>query len=447
MGLKLYNTFNAKLEDFLPRGDIVRIYTCGLTVQSAPHVGHMRAYIVRDILIRWLEYSGHKVKTVENFTDIDDKIIAKQKELNKDWRVIGEENISKYLQACDKLNIRRADIYPRASQHVEEIIELIQKLIAKGYAYEKEGDVYFKVRSFSDYGRLSKKSIDELISGARIEPTEHKHDPLDFALWKAAKPGEPYWISPWGKGRPGWHIECSAMSMRYLGESFDIHMGGEDLIFPHHENEIAQASAATGKEFAHYWLHNGWVTLSGEKMAKSTGHYFLIEDLLREYRPNVIRLYLLKTQYRNQIEFSRERLDEANSAYDRIKIYLDKQKELPGEFEPLMLEEFTAAMNDDLNTPRALAVIFDLVTKGHETSEPALAASVKHYLKVLGFKDETGKKDDLSPKLVQTIIDIRNELRKEKNYRLSDEIRKKLSDIGVILDDTKESSSYRLEEK
>jgi len=488
LGLRLYNTLTRKIEDFKAEKDIVRIYTCGLTVQGPPHLGHMRAYVVRDILVRWLEHTGFKVKTLENFTDIDDKIIEKQKQLNKDWRIIAQENISKYLDAVDRLNIKRAEFYPRASQHIAEITALVQTLLDKGYAYEKRGDVYFRVRKFSDYGKLSKKSIDELMSGARILPTEHKEDPLDFALWKAAKPGEPYWLSPWGKGRPGWHIECSAMAMHYLGETFDIHMGGEDLIFPHHENEIAQSEAATGRKFAHFWLHNGWVTLGGEKMAKSTGHYFLIEDVLRDYAPNVIRLYLLKTQYRNQIEFSKERLDEARSAYLRIQAYTHGFRNVVGTEKPLMSKEFTEAMNDDLNTPKALGILYDLVAKGYEEDDVEIAASVASYLDILGFEKDipiepfsevmgilrdvidklkTEKKmdmldtvkddflnimnkikdiNDAFPSATNLLLDIRNRFREKKNYEFADYIRKRLIEIGIqIYDKEANVSTYRVE--
>lgn len=447
MGLRLYNTLTRKTEEFKPRGDTVGIYTCGLTVQGPPHVGHIRSAITRDILIRWLEYSGYTVKSIENFTDIDDKIIEKQRKNKEDWRIIAHRHIEKYLRACDILNIKRATFYPWASQHMEEIIVLVKKLIDKSFAYEKKGDVYFRVRKFPNYGRLSKKSIDELISGARIAPAESKEDPLDFALWKAAKPDEPSWLSPWGKGRPGWHIECSAMSMHYLGESFDIHTGGEDLIFPHHENEIAQSVAATGKEYVRYWMHNGWVTLGGEKMAKSTGHYFLIEDVLKNYSPNVIRLYLLKTQYRNQIEFSKDRLDEAKAAYSRIKISVEEFKELPEKIEPLMLGEFTEAMNDDLNTPKALGKIYDLVKKGHEKKSVEIAASIKYYLAVLGFREEVESSGELSYQLIDIILHIRNKLRNEKKYDLADEIRTDLENLGIKLADTKGVSLHRLEDK
>lgn len=488
MDLRLHNTFSNKVEDFKPIGDRVGIYTCGLTVQGPPHLGHIRAAVSRDILIRWLLHSGYKVIALENFTDIDDKIIEKQNEQKRDWRIIAEENIAKYMKACDELNIIRANVYPKASQHIEEIIELVSRLVKKGFAYEKGGDVYFKVRQFPDYGKLSKKSIDDLISGARCALTELKDDPLDFALWKAAKSGEPYWDSPWGKGRPGWHIECSAMSMHYLGETFDIHTGGEDLIFPHHENEIAQSECATGKKFARYWLHNGWVTLGGEKMAKSTGHYFLIEDILKDYRPNIIRLYLLKTQYRHQIEFSRERLDEAKAAYLRIQTYIHGFEKLAETTEPLNLKEFTAAMDDDLNTPMALGIIFDLIKQGYEKESPDIAASVVFYLNILGFTQDEPEQpidevmevlrevkaklkpekstllnaaaqdlwnqlesikssNEFFPNIVNVLLGIRNRLRKEKDYELADFIRERLAQKGIQIFDKGDTSTFRVEVK
>lgn len=448
MGLKLYNTLSQRLEEFRPIDDQVRIYSCGLTVQGPPHVGHIRAAITRDILRRWLEFLGYKVKSIENFTDVDDKIIARQYELNSDWRIIAEENIQKYLQICDYLNILKPHHYPRASQHIEEIIELIQRLFDKGLAYEKGGDVYYRVRNFPGYGKLSKKSIDELEVGARIEPTELKEDPLDFALWKSAKPQEPYWVSPWGKGRPGWHIECSAMSMHYLGETFDIHTGGADLIFPHHENEIAQSEGATGKEFVHYWLHNGMVNITGEKMSKSTGRYFLMEDIIKDYSANVIRLFLLKTHYRSPIEFAKERLDEAKSAYARIENFLIRFPERRNGVKYQALEEFVEALNDDLNTPKALGIIFDLVRKGYETNEPDIAESVRHYLKILGFREEKNRSEDaLIPKLIELVLDVRSQLRQNKHYSLADEIRNKMKELGIIIDDQKDQSIYRWEVK
>ncbi|KPK64021.1 hypothetical protein AMJ83_04170 [candidate division WOR_3 bacterium SM23_42] len=492
MALKLYNTLSGRLEKFVPLGDTVRIYTCGLTVQSEPHVGHIRAALVRDILMRWLNHLDYKVVALENFTDVDDKIIEKQKEFQKDWRLIAQEHIDTYLWSCDKLNIKRANFYPRASQHMEEIISLVQRLVEKGYAYEKNGDVYFRVRKFPDYGKLSKKSIDDLMAGARIAPTELKEDPLDFALWKAAKPDEPFWLSPWGKGRPGWHIECSAMSMHHLGDTFDIHTGGEDLVFPHHENEIAQSMAATGKHFAKYWLHNGWVTLTGEKMSKSTGHYSPVVEVLGRYSGNVIRMYMLKTHYRKQLEYAEARLDEARAAYATIKTYLDKHEEMPELAEPLMLSEFTEAMDDDLNTSRALGIIYELIKKGHETDNPEITASVKYYFSLLGFVVEekavlepyaevitimrdveeklhkekekdilndikidfyervTKMKDvrELSNRIIGLLLDIRNRFRKEKKYDFADYIRQRLMDNGIVIDDESiDKSTFRLEAK
>ena len=494
MALTLYNTLSRKQEVFRPLGDEVRIYTCGLTVQSEPHVGHIRAALVRDILMRWLGHLGYEVMALENFTDVDDKIIEKQKELKLDWRVIAQRHIDTYLWACDKLNVQRAAFYPRASQHIEEIIDLVEKLIKKGFAYEKKGDVYFRVRRFPDYGKLSKKSIDDLMAGARIEPTESKDDPLDFALWKAAKTGEPYWLSPWGKGRPGWHIECSAMSMRYLGETFDIHTGGEDLVFPHHENEIAQSMAATGKPFARFWLHNGWVTLTGEKMSKSTGHYSPIKEVLKEYSPNVVRMFMLKTHYRKQLEYATERLDEARAAYATIRSFIDRFGEIQERTKPLMLDEFSAAMDDDLNTSKALGVIYELINKGYQGDGEEYAASVMAYCTLLGFDlgrkrdeseepiealtnivvdvkkkllkdkrndlldaiehDESGmleglkNKSDLYPRLIELLLGIRNRFRREKDYESADFIRNLLLEQRITIDDQGlDKSTFRVEVK
>ena len=496
MALRLHNTLSGKIEDFTPLTETVRIYTCGLTVQSEPHVGHIRAAMVRDILMRWLRFSGHKVMALENFTDVDDKIIEKQKELRKDWRVIAQEHIDTYMWACDQLNIERASFYPKASQHIEEIINLVELLVQKGFAYEKEGDVYFRVRKFPDYGKLSKKSIDDLMAGARIAPTESKDDPLDFALWKAAKKDEPYWLSPWGKGRPGWHIECSAMSMRYLGETFDIHTGGEDLVFPHHENEIAQSSAATGKPFARYWVHNGWVTLTGEKMSKSTGHYSPIKDVLKRYSANVVRMFMLKTHYRKQLAYDDERLDEARAALATIKTYLDNAANKYGDLskveEPTMLEEFSAAMDDDLNTSKALGVIYELIRKGNEADSVEVAASVQYFYSLLGFvvrkeasevphreimeilvdvqqKLQSEKRNDMVQYLksdffdrivsirnteqlftgaLNVLLDLRNRFRKEKNYEFADYIRERLLKHNIVIDDQGiDKSTFRMEVK
>ena len=379
MSLKLTNTLTGRAEEFKPLSGTVGIYTCGMTVQDQPHVGHMRAYVTSDILRRYLEFSGYKVMALQNVTDIDDKIIARSQEEKTDYRIIAERYHQEYLDVADRMNILRPNVFPRATQHIQEMIELIERLVAKGVAYESGGDVYFEVAKFPDYGKLSKKKVEDLIAGHRVALGELKRSPADFALWKAAKPDEPYWHSPWGKGRPGWHIECSAMSMHYLGDTFDIHMGGEDTVFPHHENEIAQSEAATGKPFARFWIHNAHLNLTGEKMSKSTKHFYAARDILDKYSANAVRLYFLKAHYRSPIEFSHERLDEAEAAWTRIDNFLKRATgtDAKPDFAP-----FKAAMDDDLNTPQTLGLIFDAVAAGD-------AARIQGYLAALGFTTET----------------------------------------------------------
>ncbi|HEU4928862.1 MAG TPA: cysteine--tRNA ligase, partial [Candidatus Krumholzibacteria bacterium] len=312
MPLRVYDTLKQKKSDFVPiQPGKVGMYVCGMTVQDKPHMGHMLAFVSGDMIRRYLMYLGYDVAYVQNFTDIDDKIIDRANKEGVDYRVVVERNIEAYHRIARELNILPATHYPYATHHIPEIIAMVEKLIAKGHAYAVAGDVYFRVRTKPDYGKLSKRDIDDLISGARVEVGEKKEDPLDFALWKASKPGEPYWESPWGHGRPGWHIECSAMSVKILGETIDFHGGGEDLIFPHHENELAQSECATGKEFVRAWMHNGLLNLRGQKMSKSTGHFFGMEDVLKEFRGEVVRFYLLSTHFRSQMEYSRERLENA----------------------------------------------------------------------------------------------------------------------------------------
>jgi cysteinyl-tRNA synthetase len=301
MALRVYDTLKSRKQDFEPvREGKIGMYFCGMTVQDKPHMGHMFAFVAGDMIRRYLEYKGYEVTYIQNFTDIDDKILAKAAEQGVDYRVIAEKNIEAYFRAAEALNIKKATLYPLATEHITEIIDLIQVLADKGLAYPAGGDVYYRVRAFKSYGKLSKRNIDDLKSGARIEVGEAKEDPLDFALWKGAVPPEPGWDSPWGRGRPGWHIECSAMSMKYLGRTLDFHGGGEDLIFPHHENELAQSEGATGEAFVHYWLHNGLLNLRGEKMSKSTGHFFAMEDVLKDYQGSVVRFYLLTSHFRSQ---------------------------------------------------------------------------------------------------------------------------------------------------
>jgi cysteinyl-tRNA synthetase len=375
MSLKLTNTLTGRAEEFRPLSGTVGIYTCGMTVQDRPHVGHMRAYVTSDVLRRYLEFSGYKVFAVQNVTDIDDKIIARSHEEKTDYQVIAQRYHQEYLDVAKTMNIKPPDVFPRASEHIQEMIELIERLVEKGVAYESGGDVYFEVAKFPNYGKLSKKKVEDLIAGHRVAPGELKRSPADFALWKAAKPDEPYWPSPWGNGRPGWHIECSAMAMHYLGETFDIHMGGEDTIFPHHENEIAQSEAATGKPFARFWIHNAHINLRGEKMSKSTKHFLAARDILEKYSPNVLRLYLLQAHYRSPLEFSFELLDAATSAWTRIEDFLKRAG--AAETEP-DLAPLRAAMDDDLNTPHVLGQVFDAVAAGD-------AARVRAYLLALNF--------------------------------------------------------------
>ena len=429
MSLKLTNTLTGRSEEFIPLSGTVGIYACGMTVQDRPHVGHMRAYITSDILRRYLEFTGHKVLALQNVTDIDDKIVVRSLEEKTDCRVIAERYHQEYLDVADRMNIKRPNIFPRATQHIQEMIELTERLVAKGIAYQSGGDVYFEVARFPDYGKLSKKKLEDLIAGHRVALGELKRSPADFALWKAAKPGEPYWHSPWGKGRPGWHIECSAMAMHYLGETFDIHMGGEDTIFPHHENEIAQSEAATGKPFARFWIHNAHLNLTGEKMSKSTKHFYAARDILDKYSPNALRLYFLKAHYRSPIEFSYERLDEAEAAWTRIENFLKRAGTAATEPD---LAPLRAAMDDDLNTPHALGLVFDAVSAGD-------VGRVAGYLGVLGFPiaRTPGPSDgDDARTRAEGLLVQRQQARRNKDYALADKLRAQLADMGFIVEDT-----------
>jgi cysteinyl-tRNA synthetase len=468
--LSLTNTLTQQKEPFIPISEPVRIYVCGMTVQDQPHMGHMRAYITADILRRYLKFSNLKTLMVQNFTDIDDKIIERAKNENRDYRIIAEGFIQEYFEVADKLNIERAEIYPRATQHIQEIIVLVNRLVDKGLAYESNGDVYYDVTKFIDYGKLSKKKLDGLIAGARILPGEKKRGPMDFVLWKASKEGEPWWLSPWGKGRPGWHTECSAMGMHYLGETFDIHMGGEDLIFPHHENEIAQSEGTTGKPFVNYWIHNAMLNLTGEKMSKSTKHYYAAKDVLAKYSANSIRLYFLQAHYRSQVEFNFERLDAAESAFARIDDFLRQAEAKIGKIEPnpenTDTTEFRAAMDDDLNTPKVAAMIFDLTTTGFAQIEAKDLENLKNtytqiylYLKILGFKPTGQERTTLSIvggtqvsykidfKDIPTpeekyFADARNLARNSKEFDIADLIREGFVEVGLELKDTPEGTQF-----
>lgn len=453
------NTLTQQKEPFTPIADPVRIYVCGMTVQDRPHMGHMRAYVTADILNRYLKFSGYNTYLIQNVTDIDDKVIIRAKEENKDYRKIADQFNAEYLAVIDTLNIERADYYPRATQHIQEIIELVKQLIDKGLAYSANGDVYYDVTKFIDYGKLSKKRLDGLIAGARISPGEKKRGPMDFTLWKTSKEGEPWWQSPWGNGRPGWHTECSAMGMHYLGETFDIHMGGEDLIFPHHENEIAQSEGVTGKPFVNYWIHNAMLNLTGEKMAKSTKHYYAAKDVLDKYSANSIRLYFLQAHYRSQVEFNFERLDVAENAFSRIADFLRQAEAKIGRIdvrpEDIDTTEFRAAMDDDLNTPKVVGMIFDMTTKGFtqlaDTENlKTTYAQIALFMQTLGFKL---KDERMTPKTTGTqeiqvtfepekeFIEARDLARKLREFEIADAIRDGFAELGFELKDSSEGTN------
>jgi len=475
MALKVYNTFKQKKVEFQPVTEgKTGIYFCGMTVQDKPHMGHMLAFVSGDMVRRYLEYCGYEVTYVQNFTDIDDKIIDKAAEEGVDYREVAQRNIDAYFESADSLNIKPATVYPYATQHIGEIIDLIRRLEEKGHAYKAGNDVYFRVRTMRDYGKLSKRNIDDLQSGARIEVGEQKEDPLDFALWKGSEPPAPGWDSPWGRGRPGWHIECSAMSMKYLGETFDFHGGGEDLIFPHHENEIAQSEGATEKPFVNFWIHNGLLNLRGEKMSKSTGHFFAMEDVLGEYAGEVVRFYLLSTHFRSQSEFSRDRLEEAKRGFERltnacvsIGEHLGRLGDKPGVSTPAgtrlreaaatAKEKFIAAMDDDFNSAGAIGQLFDLIKSYNvllDESGPALTQdrealeaaqrTIEEFDSILGlFRDGFPTGADDIPAEILAMVDDRQKARKNKEFQRADELRDAVLAAGYTIEDTPEGPRVR----
>ena len=459
----IYNTMTRKKELFVPLQEgKVSMYACGPTVYNFFHIGNARPFIVFDTLRRYLEYRGYKVTFVQNFTDIDDKMIRRANEEGITVKELGDRFIKEYYADADALGVKRATVNPRATEHIQDIIDLVQTLVEKGHAYPTpNGDVYFSVRSWPGYGKLSGQNIDDLENGARVDPTEEKQDPLDFALWKGQKPGEPAWPSPWGMGRPGWHIECSAMSMSILGQSFDIHGGGQDLIFPHHENEIAQSEAATGKPFAHYWMHNGFINVDNQKMSKSLGNFFTVRDIAKEYDLDVVRLFMLSVQYRNPINFSRDLIQQAAVALQRLRTALDRLKEAPVAEEPAEDEQafldnlegyrarFNEAMDDDLNTADALGVLFDLARAANTfvsvpRTKSAVEAVTKTYtelMDVLGLMPR--KTGEEFPAEVLALLDERQEARKAKNYARADEIRDQLKSLGYAIEDSRQGAKLK----
>lgn len=454
----IYNTLTRKKEEFVPlKGRKVNIYTCGPTVYDFFHVGNARVFITFDMVRNYLKFRGYDVTFVQNFTDIDDKMINRANEEGITVKELGERFIGEYFKDADALGVTRADAHPRATEHIGEIVDLIKILVEKGYAYEVNGDVYYETRKFKDYGKLSHQNIDELEAGARIEPGEKKKDPMDFVLWKAQKPEEPAWDSPWGKGRPGWHIECSIMAMKYLGETIDIHGGGPDLIFPHHENEIAQSEAATGKPFSQFFMHIGYLNINNQKMSKSLGNFFTVRDILKTYDPEVLRFFMLSSHYRSPINFSQDLMGQAKSSLERLynalysmehleKVTLDKDLTEDREYlNSLQVNkhEFIKAMDDDFNTADAIASLFDIVREYNmsidENSSRKLIIQTKEMLlnlgSVLGFFRKFTEKTLLDEEIEQKITE-RQQARKDKNYALADKIRDELKAQGIILEDT-----------
>ncbi|AKI98265.1 cysteine--tRNA ligase [Kosmotoga pacifica] len=457
--MRITNTLTGKKEEFIPQKEgEVRIYVCGPTVYNFVHLGNSRPAITFDAFRRYLEYRGYKVILTQNFTDIDDKIIVKAIEEGVNATEIAERYIVQYWKDSMALGIRPANFHPRTTHYVDEIIEFIQDLIAKGYAYVADGDVYFDVSAFDDYGRLSGRKLEELIVGARIQPGEKKKSPEDFALWKAAKENEPYWESPWGKGRPGWHIECSVMSTCILGETFDIHAGGSDLIFPHHENERAQSEARYGKTFARYWMHNGMMRFAGSKMSKSLGNFITIKEAVRKYGKDAVRYFIFSKHYRSPIDYSEEMLQETKTAVSRgNKILNDFEANLDESHpfarkSPWMEEkiaEFTEYLDDDFNTPKALSLIFELINEIVNSTDEQRKFEAYHLVRnefgpVLGLFDIPESQSFDLDGLVQILIDLRGQFRKEKNFEKSDEIRDRLMNLGIKLMDTPEGTKWTL---
>jgi cysteinyl-tRNA synthetase len=470
--LKVYNTMTKQKDEFKPfkKGE-VSIYVCGVTPYNHPHIGNARPFVTWDVIKRYLRKCGYNVKHVQNFTDIDDKIIRTANSEGVKWSDISTRYIDAYFEVMDKLNVQRADIYPKVSEHIPDIIAMIQTLVDKGYAYPMDGDVYFSVEKFAGYGKLSGRKLEDMQAGARIEVDDRKHNPIDFALWKAAKTGEPAWESPWGSGRPGWHIECSTMSLKYLGETFDFHGGGSDLIFPHHENEIAQSQACCGHDdsFARYWLHNGFITINQEKMSKSLNNFFTVKDILEKYPAEVLRFFIIETHYRSPLDFSDERLKESQTSLNRLNTAMENVYELakqkPGQVSAASKalveaalqakKDFYEAMDDDFNTALALSYMFALakeiniyyhaVTTGeieHAVEDFAQAKAVyEDMADILGIlvadgskitEEDTGMVEDL----MKLIIELRQQARASKDWATADKIRDDLKAIGVTLEDS-----------
>ncbi|MEW6054774.1 MAG: cysteine--tRNA ligase [Nitrospirota bacterium] len=481
--MKIYNTFTGKKEIFTPLvPGRVTIYACGVTVYDYCHIGHARSAIIFDVIRRYLTYKGLNVTYVRNFTDIDDKIITRAHEAGIPWDEVARTYTDAYYEDMDMLGVGRADIEPKATEHIREIIDIVRGLIDKGHAYESDGSVYFAVDTFPEYGKLSKRDTEEMMAGARVDIDERKRNPMDFVLWKKSKEGEPFWESPWGLGRPGWHIECSAMSIKHLGESFDIHGGGADLLFPHHENEIAQSEAYTGKAFASYWVHNGFITIDKEKMSKSLGNFFTIREVLQKFDPEVVRFFLLSTHYRSPIEFSHEQLREAESSLDRYYTTVTRMNDFasspggqdddsPGgktlkDVLSSFKGKFHEAMDDDFNTALTLGHIYEVIrevnrfldSKPRSTRDREVVILAKELIleagNVLNLFHRTPNDWYLSLMKVRLIgiseedilekIRARQEARLNKDWQSADTIRKELEEKGIILEDKKDRTDWKV---
>ena len=491
--IQVYNTMTKRKEEFKPlKEGEVSIYCCGVTPYNSPHIGNARPFVTWDVIRRYFSRLGYKVRYIQNFTDIDDKIIAAANREGVSWEEIAGRNENAYFKAMDALNVQRADLYPKVSDTMPDIIAMIEKLIDNGYAYRLfNGDVFYSVEEYENYGRLSGRKLEDMQAGARVEVDDRKRHPMDFALWKAAKPGEPAWDSPFGKGRPGWHIECSTMSLKYLGEKFDFHGGGADLIFPHHENEIAQSCAAIGDDhaFAQYWLHNGFITIDNTKMSKSAGNFFTVEDILRKYPGEVIRFFLVQTHYRSPLDFSEERIKEAQVAYNRLKTAYDHLCELIKKIEtsdfvknnPLamlsmshtgglvdnaerLMSAFDDAMNDDFNTALAISYMFELAkdinTYYNDYMAGKIAARGTDAFMMMrvseifidmaatigifeNLEEEEPVDSEIVEKLMNIIISVRQDARANKNWATADKIRDELKDAGIILEDTTQGVKWK----
>lgn len=476
MDINIFNTFSGRKEPFRPiKDNSVGLYVCGVTVYDHCHIGHARSAIVFDVILRYLQERGYNVTSVKNFTDIDDKIIKKSTEEGISWREVSEKYIASFYEDMDTLNILRPTYEPRATEHIDDMIRLVEMLLKNGNAYIMDGDVYFSVESFKGYGELSKRSLDEMMAGARVDINEKKRNPLDFALWKSSKEGEPWWDAPFGRGRPGWHIECSVMSTKYLGNPFDIHGGGKDLIFPHHENERAQTEAATGKRFVNYWIHNGFVNIEKEKMSKSLGNILLIKDFIREYHPETLRLFFLSNHYRSPVDYNEKSIDDSNSALYRLYHTIERADELERQkkIEQMVFSEaedvkkrFYEAMDDDFNTALALSCIFELsrilnrlMDTQDEGSLPFIAytkSTILHLAHVLGILKDKWQVYDEQEKTrhltrigfglseLNKAIEERAEARKNRDFKKADSIREMLLGKGIILQDTPRGTEWRI---